>query len=369
MARSDEFATLQEIAIEAKKRLSAQTWDYLSGGAESETTLRRNRLALDSIAFRPRVLNDVAKVDSTSSLLGIPMRLPVFPAPIGSLHLMNPGAAVPVVKASETFGTIPFISTVSSPGLEQTAAVGPGPKIFQLYIRGDRTWVDDVLDRVVKSGYKALCVTVDVAWYGRRERDLINRFNRREFVARANIGNVSQEEEFKHQAAITWDFISHCKERTKLPIIVKGIATAEDALLAVERGVDAVYVSNHGGRQLDHGMGAIDILPEVVAAVAKRAVVLVDGGFCRGTDVVKALALGAAAVGIGKLQGWALAADGEQGLLRAFELLETEVRMTLALLGCASLADLTPRHVRPAAPVGPGHPMAAYPAFLQLFDR
>ena len=369
MARSDEFATLQEIAIEAKKRLSAQTWDYLSGGAESETTLRRNRLALDSLAFRPRVLNDVAKVDSASSLLGIPMRLPVFPAPIGSLHLMNPGAAVPVVKASETFGTIPFISTVSSPGLEQTAAVGPGPKIIQLYIRGDRTWVDDVLDRVVKSGYKALCVTVDVAWYGRRERDLINRFNRREFVARANIGNVSQEDEFKHQAAITWDFISHCKERTKLPIIVKGIATAEDAMLAVERGVDAVYVSNHGGRQLDHGMGAIDILPEVVAAVAKRATVLVDGGFCRGTDVVKALALGATAVGIGKLQGWALAADGEQGLLRAFELLETEVRMTLALLGCASLADLTPRHVRPAAPVGPGHPMAAYPAFLQLFDR
>jgi isopentenyl diphosphate isomerase/L-lactate dehydrogenase-like FMN-dependent dehydrogenase len=365
----DDLRTLQEIAVEARRRMSPQAWDYLSGGAESETTLRRNRLALDTIAFRPRVLNDVAEVDATTTLLGIPMRIPVFLAPIGSLHLMNPGAAVPVVKAAETFGSIPFISTVSSPGLDESAKIGPGPKVFQLYVRGDRGWVDDVLDRVVKAGYKALCVTVDVAWYGRRERDLINRFNRREFVARANIGNVRQEQEFKHQAEITWDFIARCRDRTKLPIIVKGIATAEDAQLAVDRGVDVVYVSNHGGRQLDHGMGAMDILPEVVAAVGRRAEILIDGGFCRGTDVVKALALGARAVGIGKLQGWALAAGGQEGLERAFELLETEIRMTLALLGCASLEDLSPRHVRPAAPVGPAHPMGAYPHFLQLFDR
>ena len=368
MARED-LRTLQEIALEARRRLSVHAWDYLSGGSESETTLRRNRLALDSIAFRPRVLNDVASVDATSALLGMPLRIPVFPAPIGSLHLMHPGSAATVVKASAAFGSIPFISTVSSPGLEETAKAADGAKVFQLYIRGDRAWVDDVLDRVVKSGYRALCVTVDVAWYARRERDLINRFNRREFVARANIGQVSQEEEFKHQAAITWDFIEHCKQRTKLPIIVKGIATAEDAALAVERGVDAVYVSNHGGRQLDHGMGAIDILPEVVAAVGSRAEVYMDGGICRGTDVVKALALGAKAVGIGKLQGWALAAGGEEGLVRALELLELEVRMTLALLGCASLKELSPRHLRAAAPVGPAHPMGAYPEFLRHFER
>jgi isopentenyl diphosphate isomerase/L-lactate dehydrogenase-like FMN-dependent dehydrogenase len=363
-----DFATLQEIAIEARKRLSQQAWDYLSGGAESETTLRRNRVALDSLAFRPRVLNDVSRVDARSALLGIPMRIPVFPAPIGSLHLMNPGAAVPVCKAAESFGSIPFISTVSSPGLEATAEVGPGPKIFQLYIRGGRDWVDDILDRVVKAKYRALCITVDVAWYGKRERDLMNRFNRREFVARANIGNVSQEEEFSHQAAITWDFVTHCKERTKLPIIVKGIATAEDAKLAIERGVAAVYVSNHGGRQLDHGMGAIDVLPEVVEAVGNRAEVYVDGGICRGTDVVKALALGAKAVGIGKLQGWALAAAGEEGLTRAFEILELEIRMTLALLGCSSLSQLSPRHVRAAPLAGPAHAMAAYPAYLREFD-
>jgi glycolate oxidase len=361
--------TLQEIAIEARRRLSVHAWDYLSGGSESETTLRRNRLALDSLAFRPRVLNNVATVDATTSLLGIPLRIPVFAAPMGSLHLMHPGSAATVVKASAAFGTIPFISTVSAPGLEETAASAPGPKVFQLYVRGDRKWVDDVLDRVVKAGYRALCVTVDVAWYGKRERDLINRFNRREFVARANIGQISQEEEFNNQAAITWDFITHCKERTKLPVIVKGIATAEDAALAVAHGVDGIYVSNHGGRQLDHGMGAIDILPEVVAAVGKRAEVYVDGGFCRGTDVVKALALGARAVGIGKLQGWALAAGGEEGFVRALELLEVETRMTLALLGCTSLKELSPRHVRPAAPVGPAHPMGAYPEFLRHFDR
>jgi glycolate oxidase len=331
------FVSLQEIAIEAKRRMSDHAWDYLSGGGESETTLKRNRYALDSIAFRPRVFVDVCSIDTSASFLGFPLRIPVMLAPIGSLHLMHPGAAIPVVKAADRFGTVPFISTVTSPAMEEVGPATKGPKVFQLYVRGDTAWVDQTLDRAVKAGFNALAITVDVAHYGRRERDLINRFNRREFVKRANIESVNFENEFNYQAQLTWPFIEHCRKRSKLPIIIKGIATAEDAKIALDHGVDAIYVSNHGGRQLDHGIGAIDALSEVVEVAKGKCEIVVDGGFIRGTDVLKALARGATAVAIGKLQGWALAAGVVEALLRALELLEKEMIMIMGLLGVCSV--------------------------------
>jgi len=180
-------------------------------------------------------------------------------------------------------------------------------------------------------------------------------------VARANIGNVRQEQEFKHQAEITWDFIERCRDRTKLPIIVKGIATGEDAQLAVDRGVDVVYVSNHGGRQLDHGRGTIEMLPEIAAAVAGKAEIVLDGGILRGTDVVKALALGANSVAIGKLQGWGLGAGGKEGLLRVLEILENEIAVAMGLLGVTRVDQLTPSYVCPGAPVSFAHEMSAFP--------
>ena len=200
------------------------------------------------------------------------------------------------------------------------------PLIFQLYVRADRKWVEDILDRAKAAGYRALCVCVDRNYYGRRERDIISRA-----AVREGFGDPS------FQMGLKWGDLVWMKERMGLPLIVKGIATAEDARLSVEHGADVVYVSNHGGRQLDHGQATIEVLPEVVAAVNGRAEILWDGGVLRGTDVVKALCLGARAVGVGKMLGWALAASGEAGLKRMLELMDVEIRTAMGLMGVTSL--------------------------------
>ena len=230
--------------------------------------------------------------------------------------------------------------------------------MFQLYVRSDRAWMRGFLDRAKAAGYRAICVTVDRAYYSRRERDIIN-----QYLQRADSGDP------RHQASLTWDDCAWIKQHTKLPLILKGIATAEDAKLAVQIGADVVYVSNHGGRQLDHGLGTIETLPEVVAAVNGKAEVLWDGGVTRGTDVVKAIALGAKAVGVGKLQGWALAAGGEQGIVRMFELLAQEIHTTLGLMGVKSLKELNPSWVRPAMHTGKFGVTCNYPVFDETFNK
>jgi glycolate oxidase len=271
-----EFLTLHEIAKEARRRLPQTAWDYLTGGCETETTLRRNRAAIDSLAFRPRVLRDVNDIDLTSSFLGRKCRIPVLLAPIGALESFDPGAAATVAKAAKEFGTTAFLSSVTQPGMEEVAAVGHD-MVFQLYVRGDDAWVDDYVRRAEKLGCTGFCLTVDTQVYSRRERDLIKRYvpvGRRTVVGR------------DWQAGMTWDLVKRLKGSTRLPLILKGIATAEDTHIAVEHGVDVVYVSNHGGRQLDHGLGAIDVLPEVVQAAGGKAPVVVDSGFLRGSDVI-----------------------------------------------------------------------------------
>ena len=349
-----EFQSLQEIVFAARRNLSQDLWDHLCGGSDSETTLRRNRFALDCLALRQRVLVDVVDIDITTTLLGQKLALPVFLAPVGGfVGFVNPQlGAIPVAHAAIARGTTAFISTAAKPGIVETAAAASEPLIFQLYVRSDHKWIEDILDRAKAAGYRALCVTVDRNYYGRRERDLIGRANVREGFG-----------EWQHQARLNWNDLIWMKERMKLPLIVKGIATAEDARMAVEHGADSIYVSNHGGRQLDHGQASIDVLPEVVAAVDGRAEVLYDGGVLRGTDVVKALALGARAVGVGKLLGWALAAAGERGLTRMLEIMEIEIRTTLGLMGVTSLAQLNPAWVVPAQPTGPASVTSAYPWF------
>ena len=348
-----DFQSLQEIVMAARRNLSRELWDHLSGGSDSETTLARNRLALDSLALRQRVLVDVADIDTTTTLLGQKLSIPVFIAPVGNfLQLADPQGAIAVARGAIVRGTTAFISTAAKPGIEQTAAAVREPLIFQLYVRSDRKWVEDILDRAKSAGYRALCVTVDRAYYGRRERDLINRA-----AVREGFGDP------KYQASLDWKDLIWMKERMQLPLIVKGIATAEDARLAVEHGVEVIYVSNHGGRQLDHAQASIEVLQEVVAAVDGRAEVLVDGGILRGTDVIKAIALGARAVGVGKLQGLALAAAGEAGIARMLELLGLEIRTTMGLMGVSSLAQLNPSWVRPAQPVSGASITSAYPWF------
>ncbi len=348
----DRFQTLHEIAKAARLHLKQGDWDYLMGGAESETTLRRNRQALDSVAFRPRVLRDVSKVDTTSTFLGRPVRIPVMLAPIGGLETFDPGGGATVGRASAEFGVPHMLSSVCHPGLEATAAAADNFRIFQLYVRGDDAWVDDHVKRARDHGYAAFCLTVDTASYSRRERDIATRYVK-PWRQRAT--------GFAYQAGLNWDHVKRYKDLHDLPLILKGIATAEDAVTACEHGVEGVYVSNHGGRQLDHGRGALDVLPEVVAAVAGRAFVMMDGACIRGTDVVKALALGAQIVGIGRLQGLGLAAAGQAGLVRALELLEEEIRICLSLLGVTRIAALDGSYLHTAAPVTPPHVTSAFP--------
>ena len=352
-----DFKTLQELAIVAQRNLSRMLWDTLLGGSDSEATLRRNRMALDSLTLRQRVLVDVSEMDTTATLLGETMPIPVFIAPVGNfLQLADPEGAVAVARGAVAYGTTAFISTAARPSIEEVAKSVGKPLLFQLYVRSDRKWCEDILLRAKAAGYRAICVTVDRAYYSRRERDVMNLYNLRESAG-----------DPKFQASLTWEDVVWMKELTQLPLILKGIATAEDAELAVKHGADCIYVSNHGGRQLDHGQATIDVLPEVVDAVGGRAEVIWDGGVMRGTDVLKALALGATSVGVGKLQGLALAAAGEAGIRRMFELLEIEIRANMGLMGLKSVKELNRSWVRNAPPISYGSLSSAYPRFRETF--
>ena len=349
---AERFQTLHEIVKAARHNLAPGPWDYLMGATETETTQRRNRQALDSLAFRPRVLRDVRGVDASSTLFGRRVRLPVILAPIGSIESFTPGGGATAAVGSGEFGVPQMLSSACNPGLEATAAAADNFRIFQLYVRGDDQYVDDHVKRAINHGYAAFCMTVDTAMYSRRERDLARRFVK---PWRQNVTGVD------FQAALSWEQVKRFKDRHSIPLILKGIATAEDATIAVEHGVDGVYVSNHGGRQLDHGAGSTDVLPEVVAAVGGRAIIFVDGGYYRGTDVVKAIALGAHVVGLGRLPCCGLAAAGAPGLVRTLELLEDEVRIAMGLLGVTKLAQLDRSYLRPATPVILPHATSAFP--------
>ncbi len=259
-----EFPSLHDIVARAHSNLSDGAWGYLAGGSESETTLRRNRMALDTIALRPRVCRNVHKLDTSGTLLGQKMRIPVMLAPIGSLETFDPsgGGGATSGQAAEAFDIVHMLSSRCNPGLEETAAAADNARIFQLYVRGDAAFEDDFVKRAIDNGYYAFAVTVDTAHYSRRERDFDNRF-----VKTWRVGAGGME----YQALYTWDNVKRFKDKHDIPLILKGIATAEDAALCVEHGVDGVYVSNHGGRQLDHGRGAVQVLPEIIEAVAGRA--------------------------------------------------------------------------------------------------
>jgi isopentenyl diphosphate isomerase/L-lactate dehydrogenase-like FMN-dependent dehydrogenase len=352
-AAAPEFMNLHELVAKARQNLNQNEWDYIVGGVETETTLRRNRMALDTIAFRPRVLRDVSKIDTTTEILGRKLRLPIVFCPVGSLESFHPGGAEPVVKAAAEFGVAHMLSSVCDPGLEGVAKAAPeGLRIFQLYVRGDAAWVDDYVERAIANKYAAFCLTVDTAHYSRRERD----------IAKRHItGGRRRASGREFQAALDWGTVERIKRNYKIPLAIKGIATAEDARIALDHGVDMVYVSNHGGRQLDHGRGSTDVLPEVVEAVAGRATIIIDGGFYRGSDIVKAMALGANLVGLGRMQCYALAAAGQAGLVRMLELMEDEVTRSMGLLGVTSYGKLDASCLHAAAPANPAHVLSAFP--------
>ncbi|MEZ5740813.1 MAG: alpha-hydroxy acid oxidase [Burkholderiaceae bacterium] len=336
-------------------RLTAFGWDYLTGGTETESTVNRNRLAIDRLTLRPRVLNDVSSVSARSTLFGREGRLPVLLAPVGGLETFDPAGAVAAARAAGRFGIPLMLSSVSGCPVADVRAATDHSMIYQLYVRGGGRYIEEHIEQAIELGLEAFCLTVDSAVYSRRERDIIKRFDK---PWRAG----SQGEARHWQAALNWGDIERVRKAYEIPLILKGIATGEDAAKAADLGVDVVYVSNHGGRQLDHCVGAIDVLPEVVQAVAGRCQVFVDGGFCRGTDIVKAIALGADAVGIARLYCYALAAAGAPGAVRMLEILEEEIVADMALLGATCLAELNPSHVgRDPQSVLPTGVLGAFP--------
>ena len=348
-----EFVTLHEVVKSAKVRLNANIWDYLIGGTETETTLRRNRMALDSIAFKPRVLRDVSKIDPSSELLGKKLRIPVLLAPVGSLESFEPGGGITVARGAGAGGVGMLISSVTTLRLEDIVKGGTGPKIYQLYVRGDDTWVEERVKQAMGAGYDAFCITVDTSVYSRRERDIAKRF-----VKSWRTAATGQD----HQAAFAWDNFKRVKDKfPDVKFMLKGIGTGEDAEIALQHGVWAVYCSNHGGRQLDHGRGSAAVLPEIVEAVKGRAKVVVDGSFSRGSDIVKAICMGADWVGLGRLYCYGLAAAGAAGIERVIELLEEEMREVMGLLGVSSLAQLDRSYISQAMPTNPTGVHSAFP--------
>jgi len=352
MTDFSQVDTLFQLLTIAKRNLSPGAWDYLMGGSETETTLNQNRRALDRIAFRPRVLRNVAHIDTGTTLLGQKLKLPIVLAPIGSMQdIIAEGGVAPTRAAART-GIVHMLSSVCAPGMEIIAKAADYPKFFQLYVRGDQQWVDDTLKKALSCGYRALCLTVDRANYGRRERDIAKGHSP---TARKGAAIES------FQAALNWNDVDRIRSYADVPLILKGIATAEDAEIALARGIDCIYVSNHGGRQLDHSRGSIAVLPEIVAAVGGRAEIIVDGGIMRGTDVLKAIALGATAVGMGRMQGIALGAGGEGAVVRMIEIIWNEMQNSMALLGVAKLSELSPRYLAPAEPLARNWLESAFP--------
>ena len=348
---SPQFVSNEEIVQAARRRLPQGPWDYLVGASESETTMRRNRLAFDRIAFRPRIMIDVSNVDTSTKFLGHNLRIPVLLAPIGSLQVFTPEGGAAATKAAAEFGTLHVVSSVTEPYLEEISAVTDSPKMFQLYIHGDWDWTKDMIDRAKSAGYEGLCITADTASYSRRERPMLSRWTP---VSQRNPPDPIW------QASVTWENINRIKEYANLPFMLKGVATPEDAAIAMQHGVNVIWVSNHGGRQLDHGLGTMEILPDIIAAVGGNAEVVVDGGVQRGSDVVKAVALGAKAVAIGKLQGWGLAADGSNGLVRVLEILAEEIRIAMGLMGVTSIDQLSPAYVCQAEATTTPHEMSSW---------
>lgn len=329
--KQEPFQTTTEILAKAHETLPAPIWDYVAGAAESETTKRRNRESIEEWAFRPRVLRKVPSVDISTSLLGTALRMPVVLAPVGSLQTIAEGGALHTVKAAAAFGTLAVISSSTQPPFEETARAAPGDKWFQLYIRGDLDWLAKTLGRVRDAGYRALVLTVDAAWYSIRERQLQHHWKPPSLTAQPDI---------RYQALLDWDMVERIRDLARLPIVLKGIQTAEDAELAMRIGIDVLWLSNHGGRHPDHARGGMHILVEVIDRLHAKTPIIVDGSFLRGSDVIKAIALGAQAVAIGRLQAYALGAGGAPALVRLLEILDNEMRTGMAMIGVTSLAQL-----------------------------
>ena len=359
-----------------RRRVPRGVFDYVDGGAEDERTLHANSADFGAMGFRPRILRDVADVDLSTTLLGRPLPIPMVFSPTGFTRILCPDGELAVARAADRAGLPYTLSTLGTRSVEEVAAVNAGAKWFQLYVWRDRGLVQELVDRARESGYEALVLTVDNAVFGRRERDhrrgftlppqvgprtLLDgalhpewtwRFVRAEPIRFANVTGrdvgdgsdaVSLHEYIDRQfdPTMSWSDLEWLRDRWSGPLIVKGVQTVDDAVLAAKVGVQAVMLSNHGGRQLDTAPTPISLVAPVTDAVGDAVEVICDGGVRRGSDIVKAVALGAKAVGVGRAYLYALGAAGERGVDHLVDLFTADIKRTMALLGVKSVADLT----------------------------
>ncbi|WVZ87182.1 hypothetical protein U9M48_033868 [Paspalum notatum var. saurae] len=342
----------------AKQKLPKMVYDFYAGGAEDQWTLKQNREAFSRILFRPRVLIDVSHIDMSTSILGYKISMPIMVAPTALHKLAHEEGEVASARAAAAAGTIMTLSSWSSCSIEEVNSCGPGIHFFQLSVFKDRDIVQQLVRRAENAGYKAIAVTVDAPRLGRREADLRNRFKVPENVVfkcfegldlsdidKTNASRLAAYVASQIDSSLSGKDIEWLQTITRLPILVKGVITAEDARIAIECGVAGIIMSNHGGRQLDYLPATISCLEEVVREANGRVPVFLDSGIRRGTDVFKALALGASGVFIGRPILFALAVDGEAGVRTALQMLRDELEIAMALSGCMSLKEITRDHV------------------------
>jgi len=378
---SPRVINVQDLRELARRRLPKVVFDYLEGGAEGETTLRENCRVFEDVTFRPRQAVAVSECDLRSRVLGVDLAFPAILAPVGYSRMMHPGGEVAAAAAAGEAGLVFAQSTISGHKLENVRAASKGTVWYQLYLVGGREVAEGSIERAKRAGFSALVVTIDTPVAGMRERD--SRNGMKELLGGSVFSKLPfLPEMLQHpgwltsffldggipklenivipgkgpmplidvatalaQAVVTWQDLRWIKGIWPGPIVIKGVLTGEDARRSVEEGASAIVVSNHGGRQLDGAPATLRVLPEVVAAVNGRTEVLMDGGIRRGSDIVKALCLGARAVLVGRAYAYGLAAAGQAGVARALEILRADMERTLRLLGCPSVAALDSSYV------------------------
>ncbi|KAJ1999681.1 Hydroxyacid oxidase 1 [Coemansia sp. RSA 2322] len=358
------FACLDDFERHAERTLDRNALDYYRSGAQDMVTVRENRRAFDRLCIRPRVLRDVSSVSTVTRLLDHSVASPICIAPTAMQRMAHPEGELATARAAERRATCMVLSSWSTASIEDVAHASAGLKWLQLYVYKDRETTRRLIERAQDSGFAAIALTVDTPELGRRLPDIRNRFRLPPHLTMANFSSADKaqvggsEEGNSGLAAyvasqidpsLSWADVAWVKSIARVPVLLKGILTAEDARLAVQAGVDGVIVSNHGGRQIDSVPSTIAVLEEVFCAVNGAIPVFLDGGVRRGTDVFKALALGARAVFLGRPVLWALHYKGEDGVTEMLDLINEELRLAMALAGCASIADITRQHVGPLA--------------------